>query len=107
MAFRLAPRDARINLFAIVLIASSACSVWATGLIFREEKLQYTLTGGDDYELAFTAPAAAREAVQAASEQVGTPVTRIGQIEHAAGLRLTDAHGQVRPERYASLDHFA
>jgi len=66
----------------------------------------YTLAGGDDYELAFTAPPAAREAVRVAAAQADTRVTRIGQIEAARGLRLVDAHGQPVPGHFASFDHF-
>lgn len=39
-----------------------------------------TLTGGDDYELCFTAPAAARDAVEAAGRTAAVAVTRIGTI---------------------------
>jgi thiamine-monophosphate kinase len=39
-----------------------------------------TLAGGDDYELCFTAPAAARAAVQTAAHDAAVPVTRIGTI---------------------------
>jgi thiamine-monophosphate kinase len=66
----------------------------------------YTLAGGDDYELAFTAPPATREAVRVAAAQADTRVTRIGQIEAARGLRLVDAHGQAVPGHFASFDHF-
>ena len=66
----------------------------------------YTLAGGDDYELAFTAPPAAREAVRAAAVQADTRVTRIGQIEAAHGLRLIDSHGQTVTGHFASFDHF-
>jgi thiamine-monophosphate kinase len=66
----------------------------------------YTLAGGDDYELAFTAPPATREAVRVAAAQADTRVTRIGQIEAAHGLRLVDAHGQPVPGHFASFDHF-
>ena len=69
--------------------------------------LGYVLAGGDDYELAFTAPPALRLAVQQASGQTKTPVTRIGQIETASGLRLHDAQGQPLARRHASFDHFA
>ena len=47
----------------------------------RDLRLAHVLAGGDDYELAFTAPAAQREAVQAAAKKSATAVTRIGQIE--------------------------
>jgi thiamine-monophosphate kinase len=65
------------------------------------------LAGGDDYELVFTAPLAAREAVQAASRKTGTPVTRIGTMESRPGLRLVDAGGRALPHTFASFDHFA
>jgi thiamine-monophosphate kinase len=64
------------------------------------------LAGGDDYELVFTAPPAAREAVQAASVRAQTPVTRIGRIESSPGLRLVDAQGLVLPNTFAGFDHF-
>ncbi len=75
--------------------------------IAPELRLSCVLAGGDDYELAFTAPAAVRDAVQAASRASATPVTRIGRIEAASGLRLVDADGQAVAGRFASYDHFA
>jgi thiamine-monophosphate kinase len=39
--------------------------------------------------------------------QAQTPVTRIGQIEAAPGLRLVDAAGQLITRRFAAFDHFA
>ena len=65
------------------------------------------LSGGDDYELVFTAPAAAREVVQHAAQVSSTAVTRIGRIEAARGLRLTGADGQsISPSSFKSFDHF-
>jgi thiamine-monophosphate kinase len=72
-----------------------------------EECLRLVLAGGDDYELLFTAPASHAEAVVAAGLASGTPVTRIGRIEAAPGLRLVDASGRPVTGRYASFDHFA
>jgi thiamine-monophosphate kinase len=70
-------------------------------------RLQYTLAGGDDYELAFTAPAAARTAVAAAAATAQTPVTRIGRIEAETGLRLVDAQGAPVTRQFPGFDHFA
>jgi thiamine-monophosphate kinase len=72
-----------------------------------ELALDYALAGGDDYELVFTAPGAARAAVQAAALRSATPVTRIGQIDATPGLRLHDAQGQLLQRAFASFDHFA
>jgi thiamine-monophosphate kinase len=79
----------------------------AQGVLDDADRLEYVLAGGDDYELAFTAPPARREAVQAAARQAGTPVTRIGVIEPQPGLRLVDAQGNHVRTRYGSFDHFA
>ena len=89
------------------LIAVSAYSISARGQIDTELLHQCTLAGGDDSELAFTAPVARRAAVAAAAQASGTPVTRIGRIEAEPGLRLVDALGQPVARRYASFDHFA
>jgi thiamine-monophosphate kinase len=92
---------------AINLIAACAQPEWTTGLISLNKQLEYVLAGGDDYELAFTAPVSAREAVQAAARQANTPVTRIGRIEKDPGLRLLDGQGKALPGSFASFDHFA
>jgi len=70
-------------------------------------RLACVLAGGDDYELAFTAPASARTAVEAAASRSDTAITRIGRIEAEPGLRLVDGQGQALPDSYASFDHFA
>jgi thiamine-monophosphate kinase len=78
------------------------------GLVLAaEQQLELVLAGGDDYELAFTAPVAQRDAVQAAGRASATPVSRIGTIEATPGLRLADAQGRVRDAVHASFDHFA
>ena len=63
--------------------------------------------GGDDYELAFTAAASQREAVQQAAQRSQTQVTRIGTVTAHTGVVLRDAHGQHLPATFASFDHFA
>lgn len=65
-----------------------------------------TLSGGDDYELIFSAPPAARAAVLAASAASATPVTCVGRLEAEPGLRLLDAQGRSIDWRVASFDHF-
>ena len=89
------------------LIASRAMLAGAEGPFGLKSLLSFILTGGDDYELAFTAPPAARAAVQAAAQRAATPVTRIGRIEAEPGLRLIDAHGRATPLAARAFDHFA
>ena len=92
---------------AINLIANKDHITLGNGQFDAELALECVLAGGDDYELVFTAPPAARDAVQAASAQTQTPVTRIGRIEAASGVRLLDAAGQPLARQFASFDHFA
>ena len=91
---------------AINLVATEAINTLASAKFNTQKQLQCVLSGGDDYELAFTAPVSKRDAVQAAAITSQTPVTRIGQIEAALGLKLTDAQGQAVPNNYGSFDHF-
>lgn len=79
----------------------------AGGAVDLARRRACTLAGGDDYELAFTAPAAARESVLAAARASGTSVTRIGRIEADTGLRLVDAQGRPYQAAPRGFDHFA
>ena len=92
---------------ATSLIASTPLNTWARAFLGPEKQLEYIMAGGDDYELAFTAPLDARPAVAAAAALSQTPVTRIGQIEKEPGLRLMDASGRFDACRFSSFDHFA
>ena len=88
------------------LIALCARIDWARGQFDTQKQLKTVLSGGDDYELAFTAPPAARQAIQATSTSSRTPVTRIGVIESEPGLRLVDGAGRTVDGQFASFDHF-
>ena len=92
---------------AIECIATNSYGISAGSLFDQDFLLHCVLSGGDDYELAFTAPAAARAAVAAAALQAGTAVRRIGQIEAAPGLRVVDAAGRELALAFSSFDHFA
>lgn len=65
------------------------------------------LSGGDDYELVFTAPPAQRTAVQQAAQASATSVTRIGTVTRTPGVELLDAQGQPLDAHFTSFDHFA
>ncbi len=65
------------------------------------------LTGGDDYEVLFTAAPDAAGAVQAAAARAGTPVARIGRM--VAGppeVVLRDADGAVLDVARGGWSHF-
>jgi thiamine-monophosphate kinase len=68
---------------------------------------RFTLAGGDDYELCFTAPREHREAIVAAATLAATAVTRVGRIEADPWLRLVDSAGTPLELNVRGWDHFA
>jgi thiamine-monophosphate kinase len=72
-----------------------------------QDVLACVLSGGDDYELVFTAAPHQREAVAAAALSCNTIVTRIGHMDAAADLRLMDGNGVLMTRSFASFDHFS
>jgi thiamine-monophosphate kinase len=69
------------------------------------------LSGGDDYELLFSAAPEDRERVMRAGETAGTAVTRIGRIEAATAgqprVRVLDGSGvPLATTPWRSFDHF-
>lgn len=98
----------RLSGVGAAIDAPVACGLMqAAGALDENQRLGYVVAGGDDYELAFTAPPARREDVQAACAQARTTVTRIGRIDGEPGLRLLDGQGRTIDRRYGSFDHFA
>lgn len=65
------------------------------------------LSGGDDYELCFTAPAAHRQVLSEIAARLGVRLTAIGCIRAEPGLILRDAQGQALDMRHTGYDHFA
>jgi thiamine-monophosphate kinase len=72
----------------------------------QARRRHFTLAGGDDYELCFTAAPDRRDAVLNAARDAAVPATRIGNIEAAPGLRLSTGDGQPFHADFASFDHF-
>ena len=64
------------------------------------------MSGGDDYELCFTAAPSQRGEVTGAARSVGIPVTRVGSIAAGAGVTAVDARGQPWQPPRAGFDHF-
>ena len=85
------------------LLAASQHADWSA---VGSAQLDHVLCGGDDYELCFSAPTSARDAVREAARLADTQVTRIGHLHAEPGLRLLDDHGRPVQGRYASFDHF-
>jgi len=75
-------------------------------LAAEPERLQQVITGGDDYELLFTAAPADSGALAALSDELGLPLTRIGVMSTGQGVRVRDATGAEMSLEHAGWTHF-
>jgi thiamine-monophosphate kinase len=75
------------------------------GVMGAERAMTLALTGGDDYELCFTVPAARRAQLESRLTNVKCRVTCIGSIGTQSGLRVTH-HGADFPCDTQGYDHF-
>ena len=83
---------------AIVEEARLPLSQPARSLLEHEPTLRHRiLTGGDDYELLFSANPSRRQTIAALSSAHDIPVTRIGALTPPPDIRLLDADGKPRP----------
>lgn len=64
-------------------------------------------SGGDDYELCFTAPATARAAIESIAVATGVALTRVGRVVAGEGVRVFDGRGQAWQPARAGYVHFA
>ncbi len=92
---------------AAALVAANKHAPGSADLFAIEVLRTCALSGGDDYELVFTASSSARDAVLQAGVVAATPVTRIGRIDAEPGLRVVDAQGAPVAQHFTSFDHFA
>jgi thiamine-monophosphate kinase len=65
------------------------------------------LAGGDDYELCFTVPPDRCVEVDALSQQLQLPLTRVGRVVEHRGLKLLDVQGRPIKIEETGFDHFA
>ena len=93
---------ARINVDALPLSP-------ALRLQSHARSLRCALSGGDDYELCFTAAVDQRELVVAVGRSVGLTLTRVGSMFAAADeqqpVMLVDSDGRILPPM-SGFDHF-
>lgn len=68
--------------------------------------LERLITGGDDYELLFTAAPEMTAGIAEISDACRVPITRIGQVVTGSGVRLLDQDGKIVPIKTKSYQHF-
>ncbi|MFT4196376.1 MAG: AIR synthase-related protein, partial [Pseudoxanthomonas sp.] len=71
-----------------------------------ELRWPWQLAGGDDYELCFTAPASAHDAIARAMDLIGQQATPIGRIVEGSGVAVLDAAGRPWQPPRAGYAHF-
>jgi thiamine-monophosphate kinase len=64
------------------------------------------ISGGDDYELCFTAPPNSRESIEDLVDMLGIPLTRIGQVKRGKGVSLLGIDGKAVKIDGRGYDHF-
>ena len=73
----------------------------------REKEIQQkALTGGDDYELCFTAPSSAHDAIVAIGKQISLTLSHIGTITASPELIVYDANNNIITINKKGFDHF-
>ena len=70
------------------------------------EGLATVVTGGDDYEILFTAPPSAEKDLLGLSRELDLRLTRIGRVTTGEGVTLLDRAGQEIPLARAGYNHF-
>jgi len=92
---------------ATVALPSLPLSAAARRAVADEPDLPARLAAaGDDYELLFTTPPEAGEAIGRLAAELGLPITAIGTIDQSAGVRLVDGGGHPIPVAAAGYRHF-
>lgn len=96
-----------ISINAAALPLSPPAEKWLAAQEDKNAAYGFLASGGDDYEILFTAPPRARRAIDMAAKVSKTPVARIGATARGEGVRLIGADGAEIPLEAAGFDHFA
>lgn len=96
------------------------CTASALGMTIQLEAIPFAdnapelrdflITGGDDYELIFTAPPENRASIEACATQTDIAISRIGQVIAGEEVVFLDAQGQAQGQgqspKYKGWQHF-
>lgn len=95
--------EVRIALDAAKIPVSAATrALWGQG----SEGVVRAATSGDDYEIAFTAPASMRSRLEELSRTSGVAITEIGRVEAGSGVHLLDDKGKPIAVPRTGYTHF-
>jgi thiamine-monophosphate kinase len=75
--------------------------------LYSKDPLRIALTGGEDYELLFTAPPGARRKIMPLAGSLNLPITCIGEIRpRKEGFRLIRKNGTEYSPAFLGFEHF-
>ena len=75
-------------------------------LFSAQQGIAMALTGGDDYQLCFTAPPDNKAALQKLAEQLGILITEVGAVTAGEGIRCINASGEALALTHTGYQHF-
>lgn len=93
------------NLGATVALDNNACHDFLRARLDEAIIQQCILAGGDDYELAFTAPQSQRHAIEQLAHQLDLPLSLIGKTTEKLGIEVTYKQ-QLLDISKKGFDHF-
>jgi thiamine-monophosphate kinase len=75
--------------------------------LYSKDPYHFALSGGEDYELLFTAPPSTKKKVLSLAVSLGTPITRIGRIlPKKEGFHIVRTDGTDYSPRSLGFEHF-
>jgi thiamine-monophosphate kinase len=93
------------NLGATVVLDNIICHDFLRSRLNEAIIQQCILAGGDDYELAFTAPQSQRHAIEQLTQQLNLPLSLIGKTTENLGIAVTYKQ-QLLDISKKGFDHF-
>jgi len=88
-------------------MAQIPVSPWGYETLGADNAWHAALVSGDDYELCFTVPPERADTLEQAWHQLECPLTPVGVIERAPGLRCLRPDGSELPLGARGYEHFA
>ena len=87
---------------AKVPVSRTTQALWGQSL----DTVLRAATAGDDYEIAFTAPASSRKRIEELSRASGIAIAEIGRVEAGNGAHLLDERGKPIALQRTGFTHF-
>ena len=80
--------------------------IFRTALVIQPDLIDLALAGGEDYELLWSAPATAADALAALGDELELPLTCIGEIVAGSDLKVVAADGSEIISAKVGYNHF-